>query len=140
MRDENQFFPPSIIHCLFINHFLPLHALSTRHSESNLFLSSTFSILILSDLFTLFNFTFFTNIFVFIHDNNASQLINKNFFFHSFFSAEEFEGEQLTINKVSRLHMGAYLCIATNGVQPSVSHRIILNVHCKSTLIPLYPP
>ncbi|XP_015793746.1 lachesin-like [Tetranychus urticae] len=25
--------------------------------------------------------------------------------------------------------MGAYLCIATNGVQPSVSHRIILNVH-----------
>ncbi|XP_053214815.1 lachesin-like [Panonychus citri] len=42
---------------------------------------------------------------------------------------EEYEGEQLTINKVSRLHMSAYLCIATNGVQPSVSHRIILNVH-----------
>ncbi|XP_074597455.1 lachesin-like [Brevipalpus obovatus] len=46
--------------------------------------------------------------------------------------AEEFEGEVLTINRVSRLHMGAYLCIASNGVQPSVSHRIILNV--------LFPP
>lgn len=27
--------------------------------------------------------------------------------------------------------MGAYLCIASNGVQPSVSKRIMLNVHCK---------
>ncbi|CAG2113521.1 unnamed protein product [Medioppia subpectinata] len=31
------------------------------------------------------------------------------------------EGERLTIYKVSRLHMGAYLCIAQNGVPPSVS-------------------
>ena len=27
--------------------------------------------------------------------------------------------------------MGAYLCIARNGVQPAVSKRIILNVDCK---------
>ncbi|XP_076354584.1 lachesin-like isoform X3 [Tachypleus tridentatus] len=39
------------------------------------------------------------------------------------------KGAQLNITKVSRLHMGAYLCIASNGVPPSVSHRIILQVH-----------
>lgn len=39
------------------------------------------------------------------------------------------DGEYLNINKVSRLHMGAYLCIASNGVQPSVSKRIMLNVN-----------
>ncbi|KAG8190290.1 hypothetical protein JTE90_013925 [Oedothorax gibbosus] len=39
------------------------------------------------------------------------------------------QGEYLNISKVSRLHMGAYLCIATNGVQPSVSKRIMLNVN-----------
>ncbi|KAF9405164.1 hypothetical protein HW555_013978, partial [Spodoptera exigua] len=30
------------------------------------------------------------------------------------------DGETLTITKVSRLHMGAYLCIASNGVPPSI--------------------
>ncbi|XP_026330298.1 lachesin-like isoform X2 [Hyposmocoma kahamanoa] len=38
------------------------------------------------------------------------------------------DGETLTINKVSRLHMGAYLCIASNGVPPSISKRISLMV------------
>ncbi|KAL3242448.1 hypothetical protein MRX96_021116 [Rhipicephalus microplus] len=37
-------------------------------------------------------------------------------------------GTWLNITKVSRLHMSAYLCIATNGVLPSVSKRIILAV------------
>ncbi|CAL1280602.1 unnamed protein product [Larinioides sclopetarius] len=41
----------------------------------------------------------------------------------------EMHGEHLNISKVSRLHMGAYLCIASNGVQPSVSKRIMLNVN-----------
>ncbi|GFS47212.1 protein CEPU-1 [Nephila pilipes] len=35
----------------------------------------------------------------------------------------------LNITKVGRLQMGAYLCIASNGVQPSVSKRIVLNVN-----------
>lgn len=39
------------------------------------------------------------------------------------------DGETITINKVSRLHMGPYLCIAQNGVPPSVSRRIVLQVH-----------
>uniref|UniRef100_T1DFY0 Putative lachesin n=1 Tax=Cupiennius salei TaxID=6928 RepID=T1DFY0_CUPSA len=37
-------------------------------------------------------------------------------------------GEYMNITKASRLNMGAYLCIASNGVQPSVSKRIMLNV------------
>ncbi|XP_077284960.1 lachesin-like [Arctopsyche grandis] len=38
-------------------------------------------------------------------------------------------GSMFTITRVNRLHMGAYLCIATNGVPPSVSKRITLIVH-----------
>ncbi|CAB3235611.1 unnamed protein product [Arctia plantaginis] len=38
------------------------------------------------------------------------------------------DGETMTITKVSRLHMGAYLCIASNGVPPSISKRIMLMV------------
>ncbi|KAK4288181.1 hypothetical protein Pmani_038777 [Petrolisthes manimaculis] len=37
-------------------------------------------------------------------------------------------GETLALRQVSRTHMGAYLCIASNGVPPSVSKRITLDV------------
>lgn len=40
-----------------------------------------------------------------------------------------YEGEELSITKVSRLHMGPYLCIASNGVPSPVSRRILLQVH-----------
>ncbi|XP_044599452.1 neurotrimin-like isoform X2 [Cotesia glomerata] len=39
------------------------------------------------------------------------------------------EGSYLRIIKVTRGHMGSYLCIASNGVPPSVSKRIMLIVH-----------
>ncbi|CAO1396859.1 unnamed protein product [Diamesa tonsa] len=39
-----------------------------------------------------------------------------------------YDGEVLHLTKLSRNEMGAYLCIATNGVPPSVSKRIILDV------------
>ncbi|XP_050666768.1 lachesin-like [Leptidea sinapis] len=39
------------------------------------------------------------------------------------------EDEVLTLNKISRSDMGAYLCIASNGVPPSVSKRIVVKVH-----------
>nr|XP_012216576.1 PREDICTED: lachesin-like isoform X1 [Linepithema humile] len=39
------------------------------------------------------------------------------------------DGSIFNITKVNRLQMGAYLCIATNGVPPSVSKRILLLVH-----------
>lgn len=42
------------------------------------------------------------------------------------------DGEELIFPKISRTDSGAYLCIASNGVPPSVSKRIILDVECKS--------
>ncbi|XP_014612576.1 PREDICTED: protein amalgam-like [Polistes canadensis] len=39
------------------------------------------------------------------------------------------EGPHLEITGVTRLHMGPYLCIASNGVPPTVSKRIVLIVH-----------
>ncbi|XP_063980624.1 neurotrimin-like [Diachasmimorpha longicaudata] len=38
-------------------------------------------------------------------------------------------GEELRLTKVSRNDMGAYLCIASNGVPPAISKRITINVH-----------
>ncbi|XP_075211174.1 lachesin-like [Lycorma delicatula] len=38
------------------------------------------------------------------------------------------DGELLQISRVSRLHMGVYLCIASNGVPPSISKRLMLRV------------
>ncbi|XP_048505195.1 lachesin isoform X2 [Athalia rosae] len=43
-------------------------------------------------------------------------------------TVEVVNGEVLHIAKISRLHMGAYLCIASNGIPPSTSKRIVLLV------------
>ncbi|KAK7792610.1 hypothetical protein R5R35_009147 [Gryllus longicercus] len=40
----------------------------------------------------------------------------------------EWEGEVLEMTRISRLDMGAYLCIASNGVPPTVSKRIKVSV------------
>ncbi|XP_049318593.1 lachesin isoform X3 [Bactrocera dorsalis] len=40
----------------------------------------------------------------------------------------EWEGDTLEITRISRLDMGAYLCIASNGVPPTVSKRIKVSV------------
>lgn len=40
-----------------------------------------------------------------------------------------YQGEVLKLVKVSRSEMGTYLCIASNGVPPTISKRITLNVH-----------
>ncbi|XP_024082123.1 lachesin-like isoform X2 [Cimex lectularius] len=40
-----------------------------------------------------------------------------------------FEGELLELSNIQRTEMGSYLCIASNGVPPSVSKRIIVQVH-----------
>lgn len=44
---------------------------------------------------------------------------------------EVHNGPTLALRQVSRTHMGAYLCIASNGVPPSVSKRITLDVECE---------
>lgn len=46
-------------------------------------------------------------------------------------SVVEYEGEVLELTRISRLDMGAYLCIASNGVPPTVSKRIKVSVDCK---------
>ncbi|XP_068214681.1 lachesin-like isoform X2 [Palaemon carinicauda] len=43
-------------------------------------------------------------------------------------SVTEYEGEVLRLSKVSRMDMGAYLCIASNGHPPTVSKRIKVSV------------
>uniref|UniRef100_A0ABD2X3S6 Ig-like domain-containing protein n=1 Tax=Trichogramma kaykai TaxID=54128 RepID=A0ABD2X3S6_9HYME len=39
-----------------------------------------------------------------------------------------YEGKQLNLTKITRSEMGVYLCIASNGVPPTVSKRIIVDV------------
>ncbi|KAH1029767.1 hypothetical protein HUJ05_002942 [Dendroctonus ponderosae] len=39
-----------------------------------------------------------------------------------------FDGEHLNLTRISRSEMGVYLCIATNGVPPSVSKRVVVDV------------
>ena len=46
-------------------------------------------------------------------------------------SATEVEGSILELPKISRLDMGVYHCIASNGVPPSKSKRIFVSVDCK---------
>lgn len=42
-----------------------------------------------------------------------------------------YDGDTLVLSNIQRPDMGAYLCIASNGVPPSVSKRFIVRVHCK---------
>ncbi|CAO1422983.1 unnamed protein product [Diamesa hyperborea] len=44
------------------------------------------------------------------------------------YSTEIYSGKLLNFLKVQRDQMGAYLCIAANGIEPAVSKRMILNV------------
>ncbi|XP_068154654.1 opioid-binding protein/cell adhesion molecule homolog isoform X2 [Drosophila tropicalis] len=48
---------------------------------------------------------------------------------HQKTKAQAVEGEMLTLSKVTRSEMGAYMCIASNGVPPTVSKRMKLQVH-----------
>ena len=61
------------------------------------------------------------------------------------FAVNQYEGKQLNLTKITRNEMGVYLCIASNGVPPTVSKRIIVDVECeyffflfKQTIINIY--
>ncbi|GFR00285.1 hemicentin-1 [Trichonephila clavata] len=41
---------------------------------------------------------------------------------------ELYDGEELVLHKVSRQSMGAYLCIASNGVPPAISRRMHVDI------------
>jgi len=49
-------------------------------------------------------------------------------------SVTEWEGETLEMARISRLDMGAYLCIASNGIPPTVSKQIKVSVDCEYIL------
>ncbi|XP_058805965.1 lachesin-like isoform X2 [Phymastichus coffea] len=49
-------------------------------------------------------------------------------------TTKTYKGEQLQLWKVQRQEMGSYLCIASNGVPPSVSKRHYVNVLFKPTI------
>ena len=52
-----------------------------------------------------------------------------------FVPVKTYQGDVLRLIKVTRSEMGAYMCIASNGVPPTVSKRIMVNVHCKLQFI-----
>ena len=47
----------------------------------------------------------------------------------------KYYGEFLDLQSISREQMGAYLCIASNKIPPSVSKRITLVVECEFNFI-----
>ena len=49
----------------------------------------------------------------------------------------KWSGESLHLSKVRRQDMGAFFCIASNGVPPSVSRRVSLHVNCKFCFLPV---
>ncbi|KAF5281313.1 hypothetical protein FQR65_LT14774 [Abscondita terminalis] len=52
-----------------------------------------------------------------------------NFRTHDTERVDTFSGPKLTLLRLDRRQMGAYLCIASNDVPPAVSKRIVLNVN-----------
>lgn len=54
-------------------------------------------------------------------------------------SVDTYSGDNLTLLKLDRKQMGAYLCIASNDVPPAVSKRITLNVNCEFKCLYLDP-
>lgn len=75
----------------------------------------------------------------FCHDKNVLVLLDQHYCLFLFFISlpivkclvNVVDGEILSITKVSRLHMAAYLCVASNGVPPSISKRVQLRVQCR---------
>ena len=49
-------------------------------------------------------------------------------------SVQTVEGNELELHGLTRSDMGAYLCIAANGIPSPVSKRIMVHVHCKYSL------
>lgn len=43
-------------------------------------------------------------------------------------------GHTLNITSINRVHMGAYRCMANNGIPPSTNQTFYVEVHCKCAL------
>ena len=55
--------------------------------------------------------------------------------FYPLAERREVHGEVLDLIRISRTEMGAYLCIAQNGVPSPVSKRIMVHVHCEQSCL-----
>ncbi|RLU25858.1 hypothetical protein DMN91_002019 [Ooceraea biroi] len=60
-----------------------------------------------------------------LHELHLRPVLNQ---FPFLVSVSMHDGEQLNLTRITRSEMGAYLCIATNGVPPTVSKRITVDV------------
>ena len=49
-------------------------------------------------------------------------------------------GPSLVLDSVAQQHIGSYLCIASNGVPPSISKRVDLRVQCEIFLTEIIHP
>lgn len=49
----------------------------------------------------------------------------------SFAVVKHVDGERLVLQQVLRTDMGGYMCIASNGVPPTISKRYEVQVNCK---------
>lgn len=55
----------------------------------------------------------------------------RNLIAYIYVSVAVYQGEILKLVKITRSDMGAYMCIASNGIPPTISKRIMVSVHCK---------
>lgn len=71
----------------------------------------------------------------FLVDKSVDKLIMSNNYisrcYCSYPTVSSTGGESLNITDVKRDDMGPYLCIASNGIPPSVSKRIMMVVQCE---------
>ena len=74
-----------------------------------------------------------------IEMNKIYQDISRIYFnifkYNVLFSVSIYRGEVLQLHRVRRKDMGAFMCIASNDVPPTVSRRVSLSVNCKYTFI-----
>uniref|UniRef100_A0A182SLF9 Ig-like domain-containing protein n=1 Tax=Anopheles maculatus TaxID=74869 RepID=A0A182SLF9_9DIPT len=54
--------------------------------------------------------------------------------------ATSMAGHTLNITKINRVHMGAYQCLADNGISPPANQTFNIEVHCKFPRIPHFSP
>ena len=64
-------------------------------------------------------------------NRNANLMLNIPICPFAIFIVDKVKGHELTLNRVTRADMGAYLCIAANGIPPAVSKQIMVHVQCK---------